>query len=86
MSTEVKNQAEAWQVYDRWLDDPHTVFLEEPLGLDPTFRDRSQQPHSAPKDWADSYLAAFASVSGLQIVTFDRAMRGKTSGVLLLAN
>jgi predicted nucleic acid-binding protein len=86
MSTEVKSQAGAWQVYDRWLEDPHTVFLEEPLGLDPTLRDRSQQTHAAPNDWADAYLVAFASVSGLQIVTFDRGMREKTSGVLLLAN
>jgi predicted nucleic acid-binding protein len=28
----------------------------------------------SPKLWTDAYLAAFASVAGLTLVTFDRAL------------
>jgi hypothetical protein len=42
--------------------------------------------HPAPKDWADSYLAAFAGVAQLTLVTFDRAMRGKVKPIVLLGD
>lgn len=84
MGSEVLSQAEAWKVYDRWLEDQRVVFLDEPAGLDRTFRAFSRRKQPAPKDWADSYLAAFASVSGLTLVTFDQAFRGKTKDMLLL--
>jgi predicted nucleic acid-binding protein len=31
-----------------------------------------------PKDWADSYVAAFAAVAGLRVVTFDRGFSSQT--------
>jgi predicted nucleic acid-binding protein len=34
--------------------------------------------------WADSYLLAFATVAGLKLVTFDRALRSRGSEVLIL--
>jgi len=34
MGTEVMTQREAWRIYDRWLDDPRVVFLDEPIGLE----------------------------------------------------
>ena len=40
--------------------------------------------HPAPKDWADSYLAAFAGVAQLTLVTFDRPMRGKVRPIIVL--
>ena|SRR5258708_37443591 len=86
MSTEVLNRVEAWQVYDRWLEDPRVVFLDEPAGFEQTFRAQSRQHGPAPKEWADSYLVAFASLCGLRIVTFDRALRGRNSGALLLTS
>ena len=84
MGSEVMGQQQAWDVYDRWLEDPRVVFLDEPAGLEQTFRAESQRRIPVPKDWADAYLVAFASVSGLKLVTFDQALRGKTSSVLLL--
>ncbi len=84
MGPEVMGQAEAWQVYDRWLEDPRVVFLDEPAGLEQTFRAQSRRGEPAPKDWADSYLVSFASVCGLKLVTFDQAFRGKTGSILLL--
>jgi toxin-antitoxin system PIN domain toxin len=84
MGSEVLSQAEAWKVYDHWLGDERVVFLDEPAGLDRIFRAFSRRKQPAPKDWADSYLAAFASASGLTLVTLDRAFRGKTRDLLLL--
>ena len=81
---EVMNQEAAWGAYDRWLQDDRVGFLDEPAGLDAGFRALTRLRHPAPKDWADSYLAAFADVSQLTLVTFDRALQTKTTHVLLL--
>jgi len=84
MGSEVMSQVEAWQVYDRWLEDTRVVFLNEPAALEPTFRAHSRRRDSAPKDWTDSYVLAFASASGLTLVSFDRGLQGKTKDLLLL--
>lgn len=81
---EAKNQQEAWRAYDRWLEDERVEFLEEPGGLEGQFRALTRSPHASPKDWADSYLAAFAQVSRLTLVTFDRAFQNKAKDLLLL--
>jgi toxin-antitoxin system PIN domain toxin len=86
MGSEVMSQLEAWQVYDRWLEDTRVVFLDEPVGLEPTFRAHSRRTDSSPKDWADSYLVAFATVAGLTLVSFDRGFKGKTKDLLLLTS
>ena len=81
---EVLGQTDAWKVYDQWLADGRVLFLEEPPTLEPAFRNLSRHTQPAPKDWADSYLAAFASTASLHLVTFDQALRGKTKEVLVL--
>jgi uncharacterized protein len=81
---QAKNQREAWAAYDRWLEDERIEMLEEPGGLEAHFRALTSSPHAAPKQWADSYLAAFAISSRLTIVTFDRSFRGKAKDLLLL--
>ncbi|HLM80443.1 MAG TPA: TA system VapC family ribonuclease toxin [Terriglobales bacterium] len=86
MGPEVMTQPEAWQVYDRWLDDPRIAFLDEPTGLEHAFRSHSRRRSPSPKEWADSYLLAFAATSGLRLVTFDQAFRGKTKNVLILSS
>jgi len=58
--------------------------LEEPANLERAFRGVSRQPRLAAKDWADSYLLAFAEVADLSVVTFDRALKQKDGAVLLL--
>jgi toxin-antitoxin system PIN domain toxin len=79
------SQQDAWSTYDRWLEDERIDFLDEPNGLDAQFRALTQSPHASPKEWADSYLAAFALASRLTVVTFDRAFQKKARGALLLA-
>jgi hypothetical protein len=81
---EVLSQREAWAVYDRWFDDTRIIFLDEPGHIEKLFRGISRQPRPASKDWADSYLLAFAEAADLSLVTFDRALKQKSRSVLLL--
>jgi toxin-antitoxin system PIN domain toxin len=81
---EVLTQREAWEIYDQWLEDDRIVFMDEPPAFETAFRAASQLPRAAPKDWADSYLIAFAQSAGFQLVTFDKAISRKTSNVILL--
>lgn len=80
----VLNQSEAWRMYDRWVDDGGAVFLEEPPTIESSFRSLSSKSHPAPKDWADSYLAAFAATSGIKLVTFDKALATRVREPILL--
>ena len=81
---EVLNQAAAWRVYDRWLADERILFVEEPSTIELRFRALSQHKRPSPKDWAESYLLAFAQTAGLTLVTFDRALHNKSSEIRLL--
>jgi uncharacterized protein len=84
MGDEVMTQAKAWRCYDRWLEDSRVILLDEPPIIEQAFRSLSQQTRPSPKDWADAYLAAFASASGMRLVTFDQALLGKVNGALIL--
>ena len=84
METKVLSQSAAWDVYDDWLEDGHSSFVEEPPSIETIFRSLSQSRHPTPKDWADSYLSAFAQDSGLSLVTFDQALQRRTAGSVLL--
>jgi hypothetical protein len=84
MGSRVFSQSAAWDVYDDWLKNGRATFLEEPALIERTFRLISSSHPAAAKDWADSYLSAFAQVSGLQLVTFDQALQRRTQGALLL--
>jgi uncharacterized protein len=77
-------QQEAWRTYDRWLEDSRIEFLHEPMGLEDLFRSFTSSTQASPKEWADSYLMAFAQASRLTIVTFDRALNAKAKDTILL--
>ncbi len=81
---EVLTQPEAWTAYDRWLEDDRISFLEEPSELEAEFRTMTRAPRSAPKEWADAYLAAFAVSLQLTLVTFDQSFRSKAAPLVLL--
>jgi hypothetical protein len=76
MGADVVDQVGAWAVYHRWRQDDRVSFCPEPETpeLESLFHRFSLGPHSSPRLWADAYLAAFASVAGLTLVTFDRAL------------
>lgn len=81
---EVLSQTEAWRVYDRWLEDERISFLLEPATLEASFRALSRSRQPAPKDWADSYLAAFAASSDLTLVTLDQSLHRRVRRSTLL--
>ena len=66
MGDEVMNQRDAWGAYDRWLEDERVELLDDPPGLERRFRSMTRLRHPAPKNWADSYLAAFAGWRSLR--------------------
>jgi hypothetical protein len=84
MGNNVLSQTEAWDFYDDWLENGHASYVEEPPAIELTFRSLSESGKVAPKDWADSYVSAFAQVSGLRLVTFDQVLYRRTAGAVLL--
>jgi toxin-antitoxin system PIN domain toxin len=84
MGKDTKTMSEAWSVWDRIWADSRIAFLPEPDELEKEFRSRSRLSSRSPKVWADAYLLAFAAVSGLRFVTFDRALQSRGADVLVL--
>ena len=84
MSDEVMTQPQAWAAYDRWLGDPRVEFVDEPAEIDARFRALTRLRQPATRDWADSYLAAFATVGQLTLVTFDRGLGSQAKSAILL--
>jgi toxin-antitoxin system PIN domain toxin len=84
MGDEVLGQAAAWNLYDKWLEEGGALYMEEPPSIESAFRPFTQSRNAAAKDWADSYLAAFATAAGLRFVTFDQAFQGKVKQLLVL--
>src|SRR5262249_9492057 len=81
---QAKTQQQAWEAYDVWLEDERIELLDEPASLEEYFRRLTKSALPSPKDWADSYLAAFAQASRLTIVTFDRGFLAKADELVLL--
>ena len=84
MGDEVMTQPQAWAAYDRWLKDPRVEFVGEPVEIETRFRGLTRLRQPATRDWADSYLAAFAAAGQLTLVTFDRGLRSKAKSAILL--
>lgn len=86
MGDETKTQKEAWAAYDKLLADSRVVFHFEPelRELDIEFRSLTTSSRSSAQQWPDAYLAAFARVAGLTLVTFDRALSKLTNDAVLL--
>jgi uncharacterized protein len=84
MGKDTKTMSEAWRVWDRVWADTRISFLPEPDDLEKEFRSRSRLSSRSPKVWADAYLRAFASVAGLKLVTFDRALKAHGANLLVL--
>ena len=84
MGKDTKTMSEAWRVWDRVWADTRIAFLPEPEDMEKEFRSRSRLSSRSPKVWADAYLLAFASVAGLKLVTFDRALKAQGANLLVL--
>jgi toxin-antitoxin system PIN domain toxin len=86
MGDSVLSQLQAWNTYDEWLQDQRVFLHPEPPGIEQEVRLLSNQSRPASRDWADAYLAAFASAADLTLVSFDRGFRGRTRKFQLLSN
>ena len=84
MGTDVLTQADTWKAFDRFAKFWNSTLIDEPTGIDREFRRQTSRDEISPKLWADGYLAAFALMSGLQLVTFDRALARRVKGSILL--
>ena len=85
MGEDVLTQSEAWRAFDAFLANPANRMIEEPRGIDPVFRRYTDRNEASTKQWADGYLAAFATAAGTQLVTFDRVLAGNVKGAVLLS-
>lgn len=65
-------QEQAWQAYRAVLDLPEVTVMAEPPGLEIAMRQFTAQTSFRPADWTDTYLAAFAQVANLRLVSFDK--------------
>ncbi|MBZ5525201.1 MAG: PIN domain-containing protein [Acidobacteriia bacterium] len=84
MGKDTRTMAEAWNLWDRVWADQRITFVPEPDEIEKPFRSFSRLASASPKVWADAYLLAFASASGLKFVTFDRALKARGIDVLVL--
>jgi len=84
MRDETLAQRQCWVIYEKWLAGGFAIEQPEPLDIGSALRARSLAAEPAPKTWMDAYLAAFAECAGLTLVTFDRALAGKTNKSILL--
>jgi uncharacterized protein len=85
MREDVLTQAQAWSVYDTFVQISAAKLIEEPRGVDPLFRQLTHRDEPSTKQWADGYLAAFAEAANVTMVTFDRALAGQVKGAILLS-
>lgn len=86
MEDEVRTQAEAWKTYDQLTSDTRVIFCPEfdPEAIELELRALTTRTHSAPQQWPDAYLAAFAYAEDLILVTFDQALGKLTRSQVLL--
>lgn len=74
MGAQTLRLREAWQVYDRWRNDPRVEFHAESRDLEKAFRETTA-PFAARKasKWiGDCYLLAYAKESAATLATFDK--------------
>jgi predicted nucleic acid-binding protein len=55
--------------------DERIAWVEEPSGLEASWKKLAAGSKASPKLWMDAYLAAFALAGGHQLVTTDKAFK-----------
>jgi toxin-antitoxin system PIN domain toxin len=72
MAGDVFTADRAWRLMERIRDDDRVVFVSEPPGLEPVWLTMTGYHKTGANFWTDTYLAAFAEVTGYRLVTFDQ--------------
>lgn len=86
MGADVVAQKDAWRIYQEMSRDGRVVFFPEPSGIENEWRKLTQGNSTSTYNWTDAYLAAFASIRGLKVVSFDRdfARLSGTGAIILV--
>jgi toxin-antitoxin system PIN domain toxin len=84
MDDQPLTMAEAWEAYDRLLEDDQIALYPEPAGMETQFRELSKAGTASPKVWADAYLVACVAGHQGQLVTFDQALKDRGADCLVL--
>lgn len=63
----------AWATYEGFRADQRIAWAEEPRGLEAQWKKWCGSSKASPKQWMDTYLAAFAFAGGYRFVTTDQA-------------
>ena len=66
---------ESWETFDQLRGDERSCFLTEAPGVEEEWRSLTGDAAFSAKIWNDAFLAAFAKMGGLHLVTFDRGFR-----------
>lgn len=66
---------EAWATYDEMVRDDRFAEVEEPEGMNSTWRALCERLQPGAVAGTDVYLAAFAIVADLELITLDRGFR-----------
>ncbi len=87
MGRDVLPPAKAMESLEILESDDRVILVNEPVGIDATLKKLIGGCATTPNLWTDAYLAAFASVARLKLVSFDRGF-SKFTGLdfLLLAS
>lgn len=64
---------QAWEVVDDFMADERITFAGEPAGVEEAWKAFAIRDTNSPKLWMDAWLAAFATCSGFQLITTDKA-------------
>lgn len=68
---ETVSMSGAWKLFDAFLSDERVTFANDPAGLDRQWRTFTSNEQFSPKVWNDAYLAAFAIVDNMRLVSCD---------------
>lgn len=71
MGHSVLEPEDAWRKYEQLLDSGTIQFLDEPVGLVSHLKAYATGAKAARDFWSDAYLAAFAKVAKMRLVSFD---------------
>lgn len=75
----------AREALDEWLSLPYVKLAKEPTGVGSLWPKLADREVPAPKVWMDAWLAAFAILARMRLVTFDRGFeRYRAEGLDLL--
>ena len=76
MREDTLDAATCWDLWHQSLEDQRVRYTRiEPHGLDAAFEHFTAGKVYTPRLWTDAYLAAYALVSDLVLVTFDQGFR-----------